>query len=221
MSKTALDFVNELIFELEAATASSVPSNAAAATAVPSASTSAAVPMKDADKEELTVNSLDLRVGLIRKVWRHETAEKLYCEEIDVGEDVPRQIASGLVPHYDLAGMTDRRLIVVCNLKPRSLVGFKSSGMVLCAAKTVDGVEKVEFVDPPVDAAIGERIVGLGLGGEPLSQKQCDKRKAFEVIAPNLTVNADGVATWNGLALVSAQGKQPCTAPTLREALIR
>jgi hypothetical protein len=39
-------------------------------------------------------------VGVITKVWKHETADKLYCEEIDVGEAEPRQIASGLVPYY-------------------------------------------------------------------------------------------------------------------------
>jgi tRNA-binding EMAP/Myf-like protein len=45
---------------------------------------------------DLTVNCLDLRVGIISKIWRHETAEKLYCEEIDVGEASFRSIASGM-----------------------------------------------------------------------------------------------------------------------------
>jgi aminoacyl tRNA synthase complex-interacting multifunctional protein 1 len=32
----------------------------------------------------------------------------------------------------------------------KNLVGFKSHGMVLCAAETrEDGTEKVEFVEPP------------------------------------------------------------------------
>ena len=35
----------------------------------------------------------------------HETAEKLYVEEIDVGEESYRAIASGLVPHYTLEEM--------------------------------------------------------------------------------------------------------------------
>src|SRR3546814_465462 len=58
---------------------------------------------------------------------------RLYCEEIDVGEDTPRQIASGLAKVYTLEEMQNRRIIVVCNLKPRKLAGFKSCGMVLCA----------------------------------------------------------------------------------------
>ncbi len=78
-------------------------------------------PPKDVD----TVNALDFRVGIITKVSKHETADKLYCEEIDIGEAEPRQIASGLVPHYTVEEMLGRRLIVVANLKPRNLVGFK------------------------------------------------------------------------------------------------
>lgn len=114
--------------------------------------------------EPLTVNGLDLRVGVITAVKKHETAEKLYCEEIDVGEDVPRAIASGLVPYYTLEQMQGRRLIAVCNLKPRNLVGFKSHGMVLCASTTLeDGTTKVEFVDPPASAKAGDRIVGRDL----------------------------------------------------------
>ena len=80
--------------------------------------------------DEININSLDLRVGIIRSVVRHEGAEKLYCEEIDVGEDELRPIASGLVPFYSLEEMHGRRVIVVANLLPRKLVGFKSNGMV-------------------------------------------------------------------------------------------
>lgn len=39
---------------------------------------------------------LEFKVGVITKVWNHPEADKLYCEEIDVGEESVRQIASGL-----------------------------------------------------------------------------------------------------------------------------
>ncbi len=44
---------------------------------------------------------------------------RLFCEEIDVGEEAPRNIASGLVPHYSLDEMKGRRVVVMCNLKVR------------------------------------------------------------------------------------------------------
>jgi methionyl-tRNA synthetase len=33
-------------------------------------------------------------VGYIKKAWRHPDAESLYIEEIDVGEEQPRQVAT-------------------------------------------------------------------------------------------------------------------------------
>lgn len=169
----------------------------------------------------LNINSIDLRVGIIRKVTKHETADKLYCEEIDVGEEEPRPIASGLVPHYTLEEMQDRRIIVICNLKPRNLVGFKSNGMVLCAvAIREDGSEKVELLSPPDSAKPGDRIVGQGLAGEPLSASQCDKKKAFENVAPLLKL-VNGVATWNDIPLVVASSGEVITSPTLKEGILR
>jgi aminoacyl tRNA synthase complex-interacting multifunctional protein 1 len=164
---------------------------------------------------DLDINAIDLRVGIIRSVRKHDTADKLYCEEIDVGEDVPRQIASGLVPYYTLDEMQGRKLIVVCNLKARNLVGFKSHGMVLCASKG----DKVEFVDPPASSQPGDRISGEGLTAEAMSASQVDKKKIFEKVAPELKVDAEGVARWRDVRLVSPSGESVC-APTLRDAPI-
>jgi aminoacyl tRNA synthase complex-interacting multifunctional protein 1 len=181
------------------------------------------VPAPTAADEPISINSIDLRVGVIVGVTKHETADKLYCEEIDVGEEEPRAIASGLVPHYTLEEMQGRRIIVICNLVPRKLVGFKSNGMVLCAAKSDgQGGEKVEFIDPPADAKVGERIVGEGLKlHEPLPAKQCDKKKAFEIVAADLRVDADGIAVWKDIKLVTVNSKGTSSAPTLRDAVAR
>jgi len=43
---------------------------------------------------------VDIRVGKIVKAWPHPDSEKLWCEEVDIGEAKPRQIASGLRKHY-------------------------------------------------------------------------------------------------------------------------
>jgi aminoacyl tRNA synthase complex-interacting multifunctional protein 1 len=39
---------------------------------------------------------MDIRVGKIVEVWKHPDSTKLYCEKIDIGNGVIRQIASGL-----------------------------------------------------------------------------------------------------------------------------
>jgi aminoacyl tRNA synthase complex-interacting multifunctional protein 1 len=143
----------------------------------------------------LTINAVDLRVGPILKVGKHSTAKKLYVEEVDVGEQSSRPTASGLVSYYSLDQLDNRLVIVVCNLKPRNLAGFKSHGMVLCATIHEVGINKVEFIDSPRDAKPGDRIIGEGLIGDPLTPNQIDKQKVFDIIAPDLKVNEIGVAT--------------------------
>lgn len=83
--------------------------------------------------------------GKFDKVWNHEEAERLYCEEIDVGEETPRQIASGLREHVAREDMEGSLVLVVCNLKPAKLAGFVSNGMVL-AAKGPDGKVKRAWI---------------------------------------------------------------------------
>ena len=232
MSKSGLQLLEDLIAELEnSVQASSIEVAATSSSSKPAKvskskegkgdqKTSTAKAPESKEKDPITLSAIDLRVGVIRKVCKHETAEKLYCEEIDVGEGENRPIASGLVPYYSLEQMQDRKLIVVCNLKPRNLVGFKSHGMVLCASKVdADGTHRVEFVDPPANSNPGDKIVAEGLPTmEPFTPSKCDKSKAFEMVAPGLKVDQDGVANWNGYRLVALPGGEGCTAPTLRDA---
>ncbi|CAM9335337.1 unnamed protein product [Ascophyllum nodosum] len=166
---------------------------------------------------------LDLRVGRITKVWPHETGDKLYCEEIDVGEDAPRQIASGLVPYYSIDDMKDRRVVVMCNLKARNLKGFKSQGMVMCAAAALgDGKEHVEFIVPPENVPLGEKLLFDGVSGgpfEPATAAQMEKKKILERVLPELRTDEEGTVRWRQHALMSSLG--PCMAPTARGGAVR
>lgn len=167
----------------------------------------------DPNQPEFT--KMDIRVGKIVKVWNHPEADKLFCEQIDIAEESgPREIASGLREHYSLEQMQDRKVLVVCNLKPSKMLGFMSSGMVL-AAKS-EG--KVELVEPPADAALGERVFIEGLAGEPVSAAQVKKKKTWEAVAKDLRTGDDCVATWSGKTIQTASG--PCKAPTLTGAPI-
>eukprot|EP00904_Undaria_pinnatifida_P008337 jgi/Undpi1/4633/HiC_scaffold_18.g07987.m1 len=74
-------------------------------------------------------SKLDIRVGVIVKAWKHPDSDKLYCDEVDLGEDKTRMIASGLRPFYTLDEMQGRRVIVMANMRTRSMGGFKSEGM--------------------------------------------------------------------------------------------
>jgi aminoacyl tRNA synthase complex-interacting multifunctional protein 1 len=48
-------------------------------------------------ESDTSVSVLDIRVGLINKVWKHPGADALYVEEIDIGEGSVRQVVSGLL----------------------------------------------------------------------------------------------------------------------------
>ncbi|KAG7342329.1 methionyl-tRNA synthetase [Nitzschia inconspicua] len=147
-----------------------------------------------AASDSFDVSALDIRVGQIVKVWHHPEAEKLFCEEIDIGEEQPRQIASGLRPFYQTSELENRRVVVLCNLKKRNLVGFPSHGMVLCASN--DDHTDVECMEPPADAKIGERVTFDKYTGDPEPENKIAKKKIFEVVAPDLKTNSDGTCVW-------------------------
>lgn len=165
-------------------------------------------------------NALDIRVGRMVKVWPHPEAEKLYCEEIDCGEEGgPRQIASGLRQFYaDAAELEGRLVLVLANLKPRKLVGFASNGMVLCASN--EEHTEVKLVEPPANAKVGDRVIfpGFPTEGLPLTPAQVQKKKVFETLAPGLMTDGKGGCMFK-------EGKHPfwvgeeggeggaCTAP--------
>ncbi|KAL3935398.1 MAG: hypothetical protein SGBAC_009073 [Bacillariaceae sp.] len=155
------------------------------------------------------ITALDIRVGRITKVWEHEEADKLYCEEIDVGEDEPRNVASGLKPYLKAEDMEGKLVLVLCNLKARKLVGFPSHGMVLCASNS-DHTD-VRLVNPPVDAKVGERITipdfnFEGEDAEPFAENKVGKKKVFEKIAPYLVTSKYGIPEFLGRPFMTSAG---------------
>jgi len=160
---------------------------------------------------------MDIRVGEIVEAWPHPDSEKLWCEKIDVGEEEPREIASGLRAYYGtVEEMTGRKVLVVCNLKPAKLAGFASNGMVLCASS--EDRSTVAFVEPPADSKPGERV--LCEGAEPVppaSGNAVKKKKLMDKTAADLKA-METVATYRGVPLVTPAGK--CMSPTVSEGTI-
>jgi len=155
------------------------------------------------------ITALDIRVGRITKVWEHPEADKLYCEEIDVGEDEPRTVASGLKPYMKTDDMEGKLVLVLCNLKKRNMVGFPSHGMVLCASNS-DHTD-VRLVNPPIDAKVGERITipdfdFEGEDAKPFAENKFGKKKIFEKIAPHLVTSKYGVPEFLGRPFMTSAG---------------
>lgn len=82
----------------------------------------------------ISPSRLDIRVGKIVEVSKHPDADALYVEKVDLGEEAPRTIISGLVNFIPIEEMQNRMVVVLCNLKPAKMRGIESHGMVLCAS---------------------------------------------------------------------------------------
>ncbi|KAJ0960882.1 hypothetical protein J5N97_001232 [Dioscorea zingiberensis] len=152
---------------------------------------------------DISVSRLDIRVGLIKQVQKHPDADSLYVEEIDVGEESTRTVVSGLVKYIPLEEMQDRKVCVLCNLKPASMRGIKSHAMVLAASN--DDHTKVELVEPPASAVVGERVTFPGYSGEPDSVLN-PKHKVWENLQTDLRTDGELVALYKDVPFTTSAG---------------
>lgn len=77
---------------------------------------------------------VDLRVGLVKEAGFVEGADRLLRLIVDLGEEKPRQIFSGIRSSYpDPSVLVGLNVIVVANLKPRKMKFGVSEGMVLAS----------------------------------------------------------------------------------------
>lgn len=156
---------------------------------------------------ELSVSLLNIQVGLIRKAWKHPSADSLLVEEIDVGEDKVRQVVSGLAKFCSPEDLTNRLVALITNVKPGKLRDVMSQGLVLCASSEDHSV--VEPLLPPAGAKPGERVSFSGIEGKPEDVLN-PKKKQLEKITPGLYTDENGVATYKGIQFMTSAG--PCTS---------
>ena len=162
----------------------------------------------------MDIGRLDLRVGHIRSASRHPDADSLYVEEVDVGEDRPRTVISGLVKFIPEAEMQDRMAILCCNLKPSKMRGILSEAMVMCASTP----DKVEIMSPPPGSKPGDVVEVSGFPRAPDAQLN-PKKKIFEAVAPDLMVNSTNQATYKGV--IWTVNGSPVTSQTLTSVNIK
>ena len=89
---------------------------------------------------------VDLRVAEIKDCEPVKRAKKLLKLTLDDGTQTPRTVASGIAPWYKPEELIGHKVIVVANLKPATLCGVESCGMILAADAGENDV-KVVFVD--------------------------------------------------------------------------
>lgn len=86
-------------------------------------------------KPEITYDDfarLQFQVGEIIACEAVPKSKKLLCSQVRIGSQV-RQIVSGIKAHYTPEEMVGKKVMVLVNLKPATLAGVLSEGMLLCA----------------------------------------------------------------------------------------
>ncbi len=77
---------------------------------------------------------LDLRVAEIVAAEPIPTSKKLLKLTVRLGGE-PRTLVAGIAEHYRPADLVGKRVVVVANLEPATLMGVQSRGMVLAASE--------------------------------------------------------------------------------------
>jgi len=135
------------------------------------------------------MTKVDIRVGKIVDIQPNTEGEKLYNEQIDVGNGEIRKIASGLRGRVDINDLKDSLVVCILNLKPRNLKGWQSHGMILCTTGK-DG--KIEPLRPPEGSAPGDMVYIGDLPREPVPDKKCP----WDKVCKKLFVNDKKEATY-------------------------
>ncbi len=78
--------------------------------------------------------ALEIKIGTITAVEVVPDADKLLKLTVDVGEETPRQIVSGIRTFFsDPQELVGKQCPFLTNLAPRTIRGLESQGMILAA----------------------------------------------------------------------------------------
>ncbi len=95
---------------------------------------------------------VELRTAQILEAERVPKAKKLLKLKVDLGYE-ERQVVSGIAKFYEPESLIGKKIILVANLKPATLCGIESNGMILASG---DDEIRVVFLDK--DTPLGQRV---------------------------------------------------------------
>ena len=102
-----------------------------------------------------TFAKLDIALGTILSVEYIEGADKLLKLMVDVGEENPRQILSGIREYFeDVQILVGKQCPFLINLEPRVIRGLESQGMILAS----DHEDVFALLEPSAPLPAGTRV---------------------------------------------------------------
>ena len=90
------------------------------------------------NKERISIDEfskIEVKVGTILSAERVPETDKLLRLMVDLGEEAPRQIVSGIALYTEPEALIGRQLSFVTNLEPRTIKGLESNGMLFAAGE--------------------------------------------------------------------------------------
>jgi len=96
--------------------------------------------------------NVELRTAQILACERVPKAKKLLKLQLDLGYE-KRQVVSGIAKFYEPEMLIGKKVILVANLKPATLCGIESNGMILAS-----GEDTIRVVFLSEDTPLGERV---------------------------------------------------------------
>ena len=88
----------------------------------------------------------DLRAVKVLNCENVKKSNKLLKFTLDDGTGTPRQILSGIAQYYKPEELIGKTLVAIVNLPPRKMMGQESQGMLISAAHTERGEEKLNLL---------------------------------------------------------------------------
>ena len=99
-------------------------------------------------------SKLQFQVGEIISCEAVKKSKKLLCSQVKIGSQV-KQIVSGIRKYYTPEEMVGKKVMVLVNLKPATLAGVVSEGMILCAE---DAEGNLSIMAPEKEMPAGAEI---------------------------------------------------------------
>jgi methionyl-tRNA synthetase len=99
--------------------------------------------------------NIQIKTGRIIKAEKIENSSKLVRLMVDLNEAEPRQIIAGIGKKYKPENLEGKEIVVVVNLEPKEIKGFKSEGMLLAA---VDEMGDPVILIPEGDVPPGAEV---------------------------------------------------------------
>jgi methionyl-tRNA synthetase len=143
-------------------------------------------------------SKLDLRVARVIGVKEHPDADTLYLLHLDLGKLGKRVIVAGMRPHYSKDEINGKNIIIVANLKPSTIRGIKSNGMLL-AAEDKKGI--CSLLDPG-ESSPGSEILIEGVSREPAVVLEFEDFKKVYMI-----IGEEQKAVYNGKVMKAEKGE--------------